>query len=126
MLIAAFFAWWYGDGWRSQINQIKLSLVKINDTFSIPLLLSTLFAPFRQISAGSVSGSIEVQFRAAIDKLFSRFIGAFMRTIMIFVGIILMILFIIISLIRLMLWPLLPLFPIVGLVLMSSLGTPWI
>lgn len=125
MLLAAFFSWWYGDGWKGQIENVRRSLVKISDTFSIPLLVKTLFAPFRQISAGNVDGPIGLRFRAALDKLFSRLIGAFVRTIMIFVGIFGMILLLIFSAVRLLLWPLMPVLPIAGFVLMTQVGTPW-
>lgn len=126
MLIAAFFAWWYGRGWRDQVGRVKTSLVKVNDTFSIPLLLKTLFMPFRQISADVGGRSLEEKFRAALDKLFSRLIGAFMRFFVIIAGVVVIFLLLILSVIRLLLWPLMPFLPVVGVVLMTTVGTPWI
>ena len=126
MLVAAFFSWWYGRGWRDQVGRVKTSLARINDTFSIPLLLKTFFAPFRQISAGETGRSLDEKFRAALDKLFSRLIGAFMRFFVIIAGVVIMFLMLVLSLIRLLLWPLLPLLPIAGVVLITTVGTPWI
>ncbi|MDR2336836.1 MAG: hypothetical protein LBE03_01900 [Candidatus Nomurabacteria bacterium] len=126
MLIMAFFAWWYGRGWRFQIEQIKLSLLRTSDTFSIPLLIKTLFAPFRQISASESGRSLDEKFRAVLDKLFSRCIGFIMRTFMIIFGLFVILLLLIISLLRLILWPIMPLMPVAGVILIVMVGTPWI
>lgn len=125
MLLVGFFSWWYGPGWRNQLTRIGESLVKVNDYFSIPLLAKTLFAPFRQISADATGRDIGSKFRAWGDRMFSRCIGAFMRTFMIIFGIIVMLLTLIASLARLALWPIFPIMPVLGLILMVTIGAPW-
>lgn len=109
-------SWWYGGGWISRVRIIKDRLAASADFFSIGLLAATLFAPFRQISAGSVGGPLGIQMRAFFDKLLSRFIGAFMRTFMILFGVIVMLLQIIFGLIVLGFWLIIPLFPVIGLI----------
>lgn len=89
------------------------------DTFSIPLLLRTLFSPFRQISAGSVRGPLSVKFRAWFDKLVSRFVGAGVRIIVVAIGVVWLLLVIIVGTLRFLAWPLIPLLPVVALVLFS-------
>ena len=88
------------------------------------LLLKTLFSPYRQISAGSVDGSLEVKMRALIDKLFSRLIGAFIRIILLVIGIITVIFQALFGLVALILWGLTPLMPFVGLALTIVGWTP--
>ena len=53
MFIVGLLGWWYGAGWRERARMIIERLAKAYDFFSLDLLIKTLFAPFRQISAGS-------------------------------------------------------------------------
>src|SRR5215213_9224564 len=86
MLFASLFSWWYGADWLRQVTLIKLQFKKALDYFSINELLLTLFAPFRQISAGDVRGPLGVKMRAWFDRLISRFVGAGVRVIIILIG----------------------------------------
>lgn len=92
------------------------------DTFSIGLLLRTLFSPFRQISAGGVRGPLGVKLRAWFDRLVSRFVGAGVRIIVIGIGVVYLLLVIIVGVVRFLAWPLIPLLPIIA-VLLYSVGT---
>lgn len=86
------------------------------DFFSVSLLLRTLFDPFRQISAGQVRGSIDAQARAWADRTFSRFFGAFIRTLFIMIGLLVAVFVMLLGLLQLVVWPLIPLLPIIGIV----------
>jgi hypothetical protein len=99
------------------VQKIALRLDGTIDYFSMDLLVKTLFAPFRQISAGKVDGSLEVKFRALIDKLFSRVIGAIVRCILLLVGCVTIVLQLALGLLVLALWVVLPLLPIAGIIL---------
>lgn len=124
MVITSLLSWWYVEGWREQLTRIKWAFIRIADHFSIGLLIKTLFAPFRQISADEQARGNNLA-TVITDKLVSRLIGCFMRTIMIIVGTVTLILLAIVSAIRLLMWPLLPVLPIVGVVLMITVGAPW-
>lgn len=117
-------SWWYVEGWREQLTRIKWAFIRMADRFSIGLLIKTLFAPFRQISADEQARGNNLA-TVITDKLVSRLIGCFMRTIMIIVGTITLILLAIVSAIRMLMWPLLPVLPIVGVILMVVVGAPW-
>ncbi len=121
MFLVGILTWWYGDGWRERVHLIGRRITSTNDYFSIGILLSTLFAPFRQISAQSVDGPVVVQVRAFFDKLISRIIGAIVRSFMIIFGLVVLCLQAIFGGLVLGLWALIPLFPIVGL-LMTVIG----
>ena len=106
---------------------IKDRLAASADFFSIGLLASTLFAPFRQISAGNVVGPIGDQIRAFFDRLISRTIGAFVRTSVIIFGLVVMSLQAIFGLIVLVSWLIIPLLPIIGLIMTVIGWTPqWV
>ena len=127
MFLAGILSWWYGNGWLGRVQMIKDRLAASADFFSIGLLASTLFAPFRQISAGNVVGPIGDQIRAFFDRLISRTIGAFVRTSVIIFGLIVMSLQAIFGLIVLVSWLIIPLLPIIGLIMMVIGRTPqWV
>lgn len=112
MLFASLFSWWYGAGWLRQVALIKLQFKKALDYFSINELLLTLFAPFRQISAGGVRGPLGVKMRAWFDRLISRFVGAGVRLIIILIGCVYLLLLGILSLAWLVIWAIIPPLPI--------------
>ena len=124
LLLTSFFQWWYGDGWRRQAKMISSRIDGMTDFFSFSLLLKTLFAPYRQISAGKVDGPLEVQLRALADRIFSRAVGAVVRLLILGIGSVALGTMVIYSFIYLLGWALSPLFPIVGLILALTGWTP--
>lgn len=116
MILAEVFAWWYTTGWTRLIHGAGDRIGVVLEFFSVGLLLKTLFDPFRQIDAGSVRGSLQAELQAFGNRLFSRIVGFFMRTITIFVGLLSAIVVTIVGLLQLILWPLLPLLPVAGII----------
>lgn len=125
MVIVGMLAWWYTSGLHGLLRAVSNRFVAVFDYFSIDLLFTTLFSPFRQISAGSVNGPVGAQFRALIDNLISRLIGAVMRTIVMLIGLVTLIILMIISGLQLVAWVVVPLAPIAGLILMFIGWLPW-
>ena len=126
MVIVWALSWWYGAGWKARLLQTRERLSASYDYFSIGLLARTLFAPFRQISAGKVNGPIGVKFRALVDRLISRFIGAFVRLILIIVGVAWLGIQAAIGAIVLILWFAVPFLPLVGFIgLLSGWVPSW-
>lgn len=125
MFIVGMLAWWYSAGWKRCLLNVVDNLAGLYDYFSFELLIKTLFSPFRQISAGRVRGSLEVQFRAWLDRLISRVIGAFVRLIVIIVGTLTLVVASVIGLVRIVLWPIVPWLPIVGLTVALTGWVPW-
>lgn len=117
MFLTGVVRWWYTEGWQQRLGIVRERLAGTLDFFSINLLLKTLFAPFRQISAGATSGPLQVRLQAFFDKLISRFIGAFMRVILIGIGLVAVVLQLLWGVIMLGFWVCLPVLPIVGLAL---------
>jgi hypothetical protein len=125
MFIVGILGWWYGAGWKQRARMLGERLAATADYFSIDLLLKTLFSPYRQISAGKVQGSLNVQMRAMFDRLLSRIIGAMIRLVMIIAGTVGLLLYVVFGAIWLLLWGVIPLLPIVGVVLFLSGWVPW-
>jgi len=116
MFLVGIISWWYGQGWHGQLRRVRDRLASTVGFFSIGQLFSTLFSPFRQISAGGVSGPVGAQLRAFFDKTLSRVIGAIVRSFTILAGIIAIIFQLFYEAIVLVLWLIFPLFPVVGLI----------
>lgn len=125
MLFPELIRWWYGPGWRDQASLLGERLAGIADRYSIELLVGSLFAPFRQIDAGPVRGGLDVQVRAWLDRLVSRFIGALIRSVLVVVGIIIFVVNVALGVVWLGIWPALPLLPVVGLLLSVTGWLPW-
>lgn len=123
MIVLTLFSWWYGRGWGDLAKKVGGRTNNVLGFFSVGTLAATLFAPFRQISAEQVNGAPGTQMRAFFDRLFSRFFGAFLRFIMIIVGLLLAFLSVLMGAAQLVLWPIVPLLPIAGLIIM---GTGWL
>jgi len=117
MFLVGFISWWYGRGWAQYIQSVKNHLMRTIDFFSITVLAQTLFAPFRQISAGKVDGSLSVIVGALVDKLISRVIGFIIRSVVLVVGLIVIIVQLIISVVLVIFWGLIPILPVAGLIL---------
>jgi hypothetical protein len=120
MVIISLFSWWYTTGWMALVQKGSKRVESVLKFFSVPLLVTSLFAPFRQISAGRVNGPLSVQLQAWGDRLFSRFIGAFIRTFLIIIGLLIVSLMSAVVLITVVLWPLLPAAPVIGLLMIGG------
>jgi hypothetical protein len=118
--------WWYFGGLSDQFGRIKKALLKVNDQFSIPLLLKTLFYPFRMIDADKVHGpSLDDKIRAWFDKAISCLIGGMIRIVVVVVGIIALAVTVVLSALRMALWVALPVLPIIVLAGSIIWGATW-
>ena len=127
MFLVGILSWWYTEGWQARIRINKERLAASSDYFSIETLLTSLFAPFRQISAGRVDGPIPDQLRALADQSISRLVGGVVRSTMVLSGLVVMFLEIIFAALEIVIWPIIPLFPVIGMIMMVIGWVPqWI
>lgn len=119
MFLVGMISWWYGRGWREQLVRMRERLGVTASFFSIGQLAGTLFAPFRQISAGKTSGALGAILRGVVDNLISRVIGAIVRLFTILFGIIALTVQALYEAVIVVLWLFVPLLPIVGLIMMA-------
>lgn len=76
MVIILFLKWWYGAGWAWLFNEYKHKLISISRNFSIPILLKTLFSPWKQLTT---QATLRNFFQAIVDNTVSRLIGFIIR-----------------------------------------------
>src|SRR5689334_10420475 len=124
LLLTSFISWWYGDGWRRQIQTFSKRIDGVMDFFSFSLLIKTLFSPFRQISAVTVDGGMDVKLRAMLDKLISRVVGAAFRLLIIVVGGFSLAVLVGYGVLFVALWAVVPALPLIGLALAVTGWTP--
>ena len=120
MVIFSLFSWWYTTGWLTLVRKSGVRIKALLKFFSVPMLLGSLFAPFRQISAGRVEGPLSVQLSAFGDRLFSRFIGAIVRSFLILAGLVSVVVLGVCCVVAVLVWPLLPAAPLIGLLVGGS------
>lgn len=125
MVIVGLLQWWYGAGWRERLGMVGARLARIFDAFSLDLLVKTWFAPFRQIGAGQVRGNISIQFRAFLDRLFSRLVGGVIRTFVIVFGTVTLVIAGVLGLVEVLMWLMVPLFPVLGAILFATGWMPY-
>ncbi len=116
MLPVSIIQWWYTRGWKITSSKLSDRLKNAADFFSIRLLVGNLFAPFRQISVGETSTS-NAWLSVFFDKLLSRIIGAFIRFLLLIVGVVTIILQAVGGVLLVLIWPLIPLTPVVCVIL---------
>jgi len=98
--------WWYSAGWQWLISRFIGNLRAVGEIFSVGILLKTWFAPWKQIQSPS---SFQNFLRNAVDNLISRFIGATVRTGMLFAAFFLTVITIVLGIIAVVVWPIVPL-----------------
>jgi hypothetical protein len=119
MLVTAFFSWWYGPGWKQVMNSFSRRLKSVNESFSVNLLLPTLFAPWKQI-VSQPGRSLEDRLHAWADNMFSRVIGFIVRAGVLFAALVTLIAVVLLTILEVIVWPLLPLAVPVLIVLGAS------
>lgn len=121
MAIILMLQWWYGRGWREAAQRAGRTVRSILRTFSVPILISTLFLPWKRvISVGHLS--IQERLRAVLDNTISRFVGFSVRLVAIVAAVISIAVFGAGAVIVLVVWPLVP---IASLALLVRGVLPW-
>lgn len=114
--------WWYQRGWRLFLAKLNNRLKDAADFFSIRLLVTNMFAPFRQISVGeSASPSFGARIAAFFDRLLSRLIGTIVRLFLLIIGTITIILQAVLGFAAVVFWPFAP-FAIVVCIILAIAG----
>lgn len=107
--------WWYGRGWQLMFRASLSRLSRLNDVFSVDILLRTLFAPWRRIVTYPGAG-IDAHLRAMLDNFVSRCVGFVVRISVLFVVFVLAVLQVGIGIAQVLIWPLFPLLSLAAVV----------
>lgn len=107
MFFVELLQWWYGRGYKHLIASLKRRIGLIATSFSVALLLRTLFAPWRRIITYG-GDSLQDRLKAVLDNLVSRLVGGAIRTIVLVSAGLIMVLISFGGAILAIVWPLLP------------------
>ena len=104
-----FLSWFYQRGVTYYLKRWYFLLASIYHYFSFPVLVTTLFAPWRKVVIEERTGyNIEKYFSNLVFNLISRGVGAVMRIIFLFSGAILLIIAFLGGAVGLVIWMFLP------------------
>lgn len=78
MVALQMFVWWYGPGWKAAAKGISKGINGVSRLFSIPILIRTLFAPWKRIISYP-GASLDAKLRAYGDNIVSRAVGFTVR-----------------------------------------------
>ena len=103
-----YFSWWYYDEpmylWRS----VKIITKKFLSSFSVAVLLRTLFDPWIMDVVYLENASLDAQLKAFADNVFSRCIGFVVRLFTIIIGLVLTGIVFVLLLTGFLVWLMLP------------------
>jgi len=105
---ALFFYWWYLEAPARNFKIVLAFILRTIDTFSIPILFKTLFAPWKRDIISTENLSLNERFQVWIWNLISRLVGAVIRSVTIFTGLIFILIVAILGIFLWLLWFLLP------------------
>lgn len=107
MLMLQLFTWWYVRGWEDIVRGSGTRLVRVAHLFSVPILVRTLWAPWRRIITYP-GASIDAKLRAIGDNLVSRAIGFTVRILVLVAAGVILLLTALLGLVLTVVWPLIP------------------
>lgn len=126
MLFISFFEWWYWRGWGWSAKYLLITRnIRIIQFFSVPDLLKTLFAPFRQDSLQLSNAPIGIRLQAFGMNIISRCFGLLIRSSLIVIGLISILTNTLLGMVGILIWPFLPISPVIVFILISlNIGAP--
>lgn len=105
--MVTYFYWWYAEEPAYLWRAINITTKKIFYSFSVSLLLRTLFDPWKR-DAVTTEGSLQTVYQVWLNNLVSRFVGFMVRFLTILVGLFLTILFFMVAILFFLAWLILP------------------
>lgn len=108
VMFAEFFMWWYSKGWRLAAQNRWQSIGGLTRTFSVGVIVKTLFAPWKRIITPPGS-SFDQRIRAIGDNMTSRAVGFFVRVGTLIGFLLLLAANVLFGFVVILLWPLMPL-----------------
>lgn len=117
-MIIVMFQWWYTDGWKHAFSSAISRPTNVLEKFSVPILLKTLFEPWKQIkSYVGAKSSFDMKMHAMLDNAFARTFGFVLRSSLIFIATLFAFLVFVFNLLLAIIWPIVPVMPIIFVIL---------
>ena len=119
MLAVALLQWWYSRGWLETGKRGLGMASSVVQSFSVPILAKTLFAPWKQIVAlKPANDNIQLKLRRVLDNLVSRVVGFMVRSLTLLTALIMALFALAIGVVMIVIWPLIP----VSVVILTGKG----
>jgi len=116
-IVISWFFWHFYEAPKFLFSVWKNYLSFFLDYFSVPLLIATLFSPWRKYKWRYPRGfDLWAYFETFISNFFSRIMGAMVRVVLIVLGVIFQIFIFVAGILLILLWVLMP-WVLIGLVL---------
>ncbi len=115
MIALEMLTWWYRRGWAQVAKNAEQRFFKVSHLFSVPILIRTLFAPWRRIITYP-GASLDAKFRAMGDNMVSRVVGFSVRAMVLFTAGLMLLLTAVVGGLQLLIWPLIPALVVVCLI----------
>jgi len=103
-----YFYWWYFEEPLILWKAARIITKKIFSEFSVPVLLRTLFDPWKRDVSFVENASLQELFNIWLGNFISRLVGFIMRTFTILIGFILTIISLFVLLVFMLAWFLMP------------------
>lgn len=105
-----FLAWHYGEGLKFYVSRYIAAIRVVIHYFSLPLLIPTLFAPWKRLIVVSKKRGFDFieYFQTLSFNIVSRFMGAFVRILLLITGTVLLVFVMIAGFLGVFAWILLP------------------
>lgn len=107
MLAFELLAWWYSRGWQQAAENARRRVLNVSQMFSLPILLRTMFAPWKRIISYPGAG-LDAHLHAMFDNLFSRAVGFVVRLMVLLAALIIFLVMGVVGLLQILAWPLVP------------------
>lgn len=113
MVVADILRYWYGVEVPRAPRRLQAIILIVADNFSMPLLIKTLFAPWRKDVIPTTGLAIDERLRVFGFNLVSIFVGFFVRLFVLMTASLIIALTVLVGVITLTLWVVIPVLPIV-------------
>ena len=123
-LLVGFILWYYSRAILDMIAVWFNMMWFITNFFSVPLLISTLFSPWRRMTDDGKPKSVEDFLKAFVMNIMSRVFGACIRIVIIVVGLIALVLGVVALIGMLIVWFFLPFIFVYGIMYGITLLVP--
>ncbi len=108
MLILEMLRWWYGAGWSMVWKRTTAKISDVAQSFSVSLLLRTLFSPWRRIVTPRGKG-FDAAIRGKIENAIGRFVGFFVRFFVLIGAAVMTVVLVAFGMAAMAVWPFMPL-----------------
>jgi len=116
-MVIDYISWWYTRGIVKLLKYLKAYVIILADTFSLRIVITTFFSPWKRDARPTSKLSLDQRFRIWGFNLIARCFGMVIKFFTLIVFLVLFVILVILEILIFIIWLLLPLLIIEALVL---------